>query len=175
MKYSLAIRIIGILSIVILLTFSGCSSETEKETFQAIDAPDFTLESVTGENITLSDLKGKVVILDFWATYCAPCIQSIPELVRLNERYSDKGLVLLGISMDTKAQANDDQLKKFMATFNMKYHVMRDDGVVSSSYFGESPVAIPTMHIINREGKIVKTITGFQAGEAEKTIKALLL
>ena len=72
-------------------------------------------------------------------------------------------------------QANDAQLKKFMATFKIKYHVMRDDGVASEAYFGDSLIGIPTMHIINREGKIVKTIMGFEHGEAEKTIKALLL
>ena len=72
------------------------------------------------------------------------------------------------------AQANDSQLKKFMATFNIKYHVMRDDGVVSEAYYGDALLAIPTMHIINKEGKIVKTITGFEPGEAEKTIKTLL-
>ena len=175
MKNNFAGRIFSILTIIILLTFSGCSSDSEKEVVKVIDAPDFTLDSVTGENITLSDFKGKVVLLDFWATWCGPCMQSIPELVRLHEKYSDKGLVVLGVSMDTMAQANDAQLKKFMATFNIKYPVMRDDGVTSEAYFGDSPIGIPTMHIINREGKIVKTIEGFEPGEAEKTIKALLL
>ena len=168
MKYNFALRLLGSLSILLLLNFSGCSS-------QPVDAPDFTLDSVTGESITLSDFKGKVVLLDFWATSCAPCIRSIPEIVRLREKYMDKGLVVLGISMDTAAQANDDQLKKFMATFNMKYHVMRDDGVVSEAYYGDSPPEIPTMYIINREGKIVKTITGFEPGKLEKIIEPLLL
>jgi cytochrome c biogenesis protein CcmG, thiol:disulfide interchange protein DsbE len=174
MKYNLTLRIFVILSIMMLLTFSGCSSDAEKEPVKVIDAPDFTLDSVTGKNITLSDFKGKVVLLDFWATWCGPCMQSIPELVRLDEKYSDKGLVLLGVSMDTMAQADDEQLKKFMATFNIKYHVMRDDGVVSEAYFGNSLIGIPTMHVINREGKIVKTITGFEPGEAEKAIETLL-
>ena len=173
MKY-LSVRISKILAILLFLAFSGCSSDIETETTKPIDAPDFTLDSVTGENIKLSDFKGKVILLDFWATWCGPCLQTIPELVRLNEKYGDKGLVVLGISMDTMAQANDTQLKKFMATFNIKYHVMRDDGVVSEAYYGDALLAIPTMHIINKEGKIVKTITGFEPGEAEKTIKTLL-
>ena len=173
MKYSF-IRLPVILTVFLSLTFFGCSSQTETENKNPIDAPDFTLDSVTGENITLSDFKGKVVLVDFWATWCGPCLQTIPELVRLHENYSDKGLVLLGVSMDTMAQGNDDELKKFIASFNIKYHVMRDDGVVSDAYYGNSPLAIPTMHIINREGKIVRTITGFEPGEAEKTIKTLL-
>lgn len=174
MKYSLSIRILISLTIILLLNFSGCSSNTETENRNPIDAPDFTLGSVTGENIILSDLKGKVVLLDFWATWCDPCLQMIPEIVRLQEKYKDKGLVVLGVSMDTMAQADDAQLKKYMATFNIKYHVMRDDGVVSKAYYGDSPLEIPTMHIINKEGKIVKTILGVSPGEAEKTIKTLL-
>lgn len=174
MKHKLIVKILRILTIILFFTFSGCSSEPENSNIKAIDAPDFTLDSVTGENITLSAFKGKVVLLDFWATWCGPCLQTIPELVRLNEKYSDKGLVLLGVSMDTMSQANDTQLKKFMATFNIKYHVMRDDGVVSDAYYGDSLLAIPTMHIINKEGKIVRTIMGFEPGEAEKTIKTLL-
>jgi peroxiredoxin len=169
MKYLFAARLSGILTILLLLTFSGCTSRPE-----AIDAPDFTLKSITGEDITLSDYRGKVVLLDFWATWCGPCMQSIPELVRLREKYKDKGLVVLGISVDTTAQADDGQLKKFMRTFSIKYPVMRDNGVVSRTYFGNSPAAIPTMHIINREGKIVKTIIGFSPGEVEKSIGAIL-
>ena len=152
-----------------VLPFSGCSSNS-----QAVDAPDFTLKAVTGEDINLSDLRGKVVLLDFWATWCGPCMQSIPELVRLQEKYGDKGLVVVGVSMDTAAQADDNQLKKFMRTFNIKYPVARDDGKVSLAYFGDSPAAIPTMHIISREGKIVKTIVGFEPGNVEKQVEKLL-
>ena len=174
MKNNLVLRLLGSLSFILVLAFSGCSSDTGRANTEAIDAPDFTLKSVTGENIKLSDFKGKVVLLDFWATWCGPCMRSIPELVRLQEKYRDKGLVVLGISMDTKAQADDAQLKKFMATFNMKYQVMRDDGVVSQTYFGNSPAAIPTMQIINRKGKIVKTIIGFSPGEVPRLIKAII-
>ena len=174
MKYNALLKIIKLLAIMLLLIIWACSSNNETEAAKPIDAPNFTLDSVTGENITLSDFKGKVVLLDFWATWCGPCLQTIPEIVRLDEKYRDRGLVVLGVSMDTMARANDEQLKKFMATFNIKYHVMRDDGVVSHAYYGDSLLAIPTMHIINREGKIVKTIQGVSPGEAEETIKALL-
>ena len=174
MKFYKILRLPGFMAILLFLALSGCSSDIESKTSDPMDAPDFTLDSVTGENITLSDLKGKVVILDFWATWCGPCVQTIPELVRLQEKYRDRGLVVLGVSMDTMAQANDDQLKKFMGKFNIKYKVMRDDGVVSEAYYGDSPLAIPTMHIINREGKIINTIVGVSPGEAEETVKSLL-
>ena len=174
MKYDITNRFFRNTLILLLLVFAGCSSSTETPKTEAIDAPDFTLKSIDGENITLSDFKGKVVLLDFWATWCGPCLQSIPELVRLQKKYMDKGLVILGVSMDDPAASDDNQLKKFMRTFGMNYPVMRDNGMVSSIYYGNSPAAIPTMHVINREGKIVNTIMGFSPGEAEKSIETLM-
>lgn len=172
MKYKYRARLAGIITILLLFSFSGCSAETEKTRTRAIDAPDFTLKALTGEDITLSNYRGKVVLLDFWATWCGPCVYSIPELVRIQEKYRNKGLIVLGVSMDTLAQADERQLNKFIAKFNIQYQVMRDDGSVSSKYFGNSPAPIPTMHIINKEGKIIKTIVGFQPGEAEKLIES---
>ena len=174
MKYSLFIRILKVFTIILLLSFSACSSETENEPIKAVepvDAPGFTLKSTNGEDITLSDFKGKVVLLDFWATWCGPCMQSIPELVRLQQKYNDKGLVVLGVSMDELSETDDNQLKKFMETFNIQYDVMRVDGVVYQAYFGDSPTPIPIMHIINREGKIVKTIKGFTPGKLPEMIE----
>ncbi len=174
MRYSMTARYMTLLTIFITLFFSGCSKDNEKRGIKSIEAPDFTLKALTGEDITLSFYRGKVVLLDFWATWCGPCMQSIPELVRIQEKYKDKGLVVIGVSMDTLSQADDGQILKFMRTFGINYPVMRDDGTVSSAYYGDSPAAIPTMHIINREGKIIKTISGFIQGEVPKTVEALL-
>jgi peroxiredoxin len=173
MRYKITARYMTILTILIAFTFYGCSKDTEKTEVKVIDAPDFTLKALTGEDITLSQYRGKVVLLDFWATWCGPCMQSIPELVRIQEKYKDKGLVVLGVSMDTLSQADDGQIQKFMRTFGITYPVMRDDGKVSSIYFGDSPAAIPTMHIINREGKIIETISGFSPGVVPKIVEDL--
>ncbi len=168
MKYNCIVRLAGIFFMLLLLTLAACAPEPE-----TVDAPDFTLKAMTGEDITLSKYRGKVVLLDFWATWCGPCMLSIPELVRVQEKYKDKGLVVLGVSMDTLSQADDGQIQKFMRTFGINYPVMRDDGTVSSAYYGDSPAAIPTMHIINQEGKIIVTIPGFSPGAVPKIIEEL--
>jgi peroxiredoxin len=172
MRYRLTARYMTLLTIFMALTFSGCSKDNEKTEVKAI-APNFTLKALTGEEIKLSQYRGKVVLLDFWATWCGPCMQSIPELVRIQEKYKDKGLVVLGVSMDTLSQADDGQIQKFMRTFGITYPVMRDDGAVSSAYYGDSPAAIPTMHIINREGKIIESIYGFSPGVVPKIVEEL--
>ncbi|NLD39303.1 MAG: TlpA family protein disulfide reductase [Desulfatiglans sp.] len=174
MRFKLIALCVTLLTIFMAFTFSGCSKDNEKAEVKTIDAPDFTLTAMTGEDITLSQYRGKVVLLDFWATWCGPCMLSIPELVRLQEKYRDKGLVVLGVSVDTLSQADDGQILKFMRTFGINYPVMRDDGTVSGTYYGDSPAAIPTMHIINREGKIIKTISGFTQGEVPNIVETLL-
>lgn len=178
MKYKRFKKFTGLLALLLMLAFLGCSSDSD--TTSAIntgtmkDAPNFTLRSINGENITLADFKGKVVLVDFWATWCGPCLQSIPELVRLQEQYRDSGLVILGVSMDEPDQLTDVQLQRFIDKFKMNYHVMRDDGMVSRTYFGNSPAAIPTMHVVNKEGKIVDTVVGFAPGHLEKILETLL-
>jgi peroxiredoxin len=173
MRYKLIALCVTLLTIFMAFTFFGCSKDNEKAEVKTIDAPDFTLKTLTGEDVTLSQYRGKVVLLDFWATWCGPCMQSIPELVRIQEKYKDKGLVVLGVSMDTLSQADDGQIQKFMRTFGITYPVMRDDGTVSSAYYGDSPAAIPTMHIINREGKIIESIYGFSPGVVPKMVEEL--
>ncbi len=173
MRYRLIAKYMTLLTTFMALIFSGCSKENQKTEVKAIDAPDFRLKALTGEDITLSAYRGKVVLLDFWATWCGPCMQSVPELVRIQEKYRDKGLVVLGVSMDTLSEADDGQIQKFMRTFGINYPVMRDDGTVSSAYYGDSPAAIPTMHIINPEGKIIETISGFSPGALPEIIEEL--
>jgi peroxiredoxin len=98
---------------------------------------------------------------------------TIPELVNLQDKYRDRGVVILGVSVDDPAKTDDVQLQRFSEKYKMNYHVMQDDKDVMKMYLGDS-APIPTVCIINQEGKIVDTIIGFSPGEAEKTIKRLL-
>ena len=87
-----------------LLTFllTGCYSGTRPPRIGSI-APDFTVQD-SDRKVTLSDLRGKVVVLNFWATYCVPCIEETPSLVQLQRRFKDKGVVVLGVSWDEDAE-----------------------------------------------------------------------
>ena len=156
--------------IIMVFIFHGCSKESDS----GYTAPDFTLADLSDKRVSLKDYKGKIVLLDFWATWCPPCRQSIPELVDLQKRYRDQGVVILGISMDDPRQFNNQYLMAFKEKFRINYSILRANGQVALDYFGASNMAIPTLFVVNREGKIVDKFVGFMPGQVEKSIKKLL-
>lgn len=113
-------------------------------------APDFTLYTLDGEEIRLSDYLGKVVILDFWATWCAPCRKGIPDLISIQNEYKDE-LVVIGISLDQPA--TQDELIPFIETYGINYPVVLGNIEVSDAYGNIQ--AIPTSFIIDQEGNII--------------------
>ncbi|MFQ5869257.1 MAG: peroxiredoxin family protein [Candidatus Zixiibacteriota bacterium] len=119
-------------------------------------APDFTLKDLEGESYTLSELKGKVVLLDFWATWCKPCVVSIPHLNKLNLRFQEEEFLLLGINVDR--YKSKSSLKRFVKQYEINYPVLADKGgKVAAQY---RAFALPTSFLINRGGKIAKRILG---------------
>ncbi|HEY2081280.1 MAG TPA: redoxin domain-containing protein [Verrucomicrobiae bacterium] len=133
-------------------------------------APEWQFKTLDGKTIRSSDFKGKVVILDFWATWCPPCREEIPGFIALRQEYAKKGLVVIGVSED---QDGPDVVKKFMKELGMNYTVvMADDKTVKT--FGEIE-ALPTTFIIDRNGQIVKQhVGGADKDDFEKEIKPLL-
>src|SRR5512147_483916 len=126
---------------------SGCTNRNVP--YGGSTAADFTLPDLNGNKIKLSDQKGKVVLLEFWATWCPPCRSSIPGLEKLHKTYKDKGLVLLAVSMD---QGGWDEVRSFIASQGMTYIVLKGDDEVASQYQVRT---IPMTLVLNREGKIV--------------------
>jgi peroxiredoxin len=147
----------------------GCKREAPKEKRPL--APDFTLTSVDGETITLSKLRGKVVLLDFWATWCAPCRLAIPHINDLYKAYRERGLEIIGLSLD---KGSPERVRKFALTMGIEYTIiMADDDLVKK--YGISP--IPTTYLIDREGNITNKWVGFSknlmskiAAETEKLL-----
>ncbi len=159
----------------VFFTIGICLSlgwDTSAEDFQT--APDFNLKDLSGYTVSLEQYRGNIVLLDFWATWCPPCKMSIPELVDLNNRYRDKGLVILGISVDDPDQINDKRLRTFKKRFKMNYVILRANEKVIQDYFTHQRMGIPTIFIINREGKIVDIHVGFRPGALEKALLKVL-
>ena len=113
-------------------------------------------------------------MLDFWATWCPPCRGSIPELVSLQEKYDEKGLVILGISLDDPRTTPDRYLQAFKRKFRINYAVLRFTPGVISDYFKEETPSIPTMFIIDRKGQIRDRIVGFRPGKVEASLSKIL-
>jgi cytochrome c biogenesis protein CcmG, thiol:disulfide interchange protein DsbE len=137
-----------------------------------VKAPDFTLTDLSGKSITLNQNLGKVVILDFWATWCPPCRMSIPELVKLQEKYRKKGLVILGVSLDNPDTKNA-YLESFSEKYKINYTILRGDDKTTEKYFGRSTFSIPTLFVINRDGMIYDMFSGYDPGAVEKSLEKL--
>jgi len=131
----------------------------------AVKAPDFTLVSLEGDRITLSDLRGSVILLNFWATWCGPCIMEIPDLNRLQEKYQDKGLEVIGITLTS---GSPEIISIFAEDQGMNYKVLTDimgsETEIVTNMYGQATGApitgVPTSFIIDRDGYIVKTYIG---------------
>jgi peroxiredoxin len=143
------------------------------ETVKPVPAPEWKLKDADGNLVSSDQFKGKVVVLDFWATWCPPCRSEIPGYVKLQAKYLADGLVIVGVSMDDDAPGRPAIVKKFMAQFGINYTiVMADDSVLNA--FG--PIgAIPTTFIIDRDGRIRNRKVGAEpTAQYEKEILAVL-
>jgi thiol-disulfide isomerase/thioredoxin len=131
----------------------------------------FTINDMHGKAVSLASYQGKVILLDFWATWCGPCKAEIPNFVELQQEYGAKGLAVLGLSVDDTV----DKLQPFATEFKMNYPILvglgRDD---VQDAFG--PIwGIPTTFLISRDGRICRKNTGIQGkAKYERDIKALL-
>ncbi len=133
-------------------------------------APAWELKDLEGKPVKLSDYKGKVVILNFWATWCPPCREETPDLVALQNEYKDQGLVVIGVSLDEGGVA---KVKSFASKMKINYPVVMGDGKTVEAYGNFQ--AIPSTFYIDRAGNLAGTHTG-GADKAmfESAIKPLL-
>jgi thiol-disulfide isomerase/thioredoxin len=146
------------------------SSDAAKETLKP--APEFDLKNLAGGKMKSADIKGKVAIVDFWATWCAPCIQEIPNFNKIHETYKDKGVQMLAIT--TMSGALED-IKPKVAEFEMKYPVLVGDDEVEEGFGGL--LGFPTTFIVDQNWKIYKKYVGMAASkreQIEKDIQKLL-
>ena len=152
--------------IIVFLSFTQLFAQRKIENQKNSNkAPDFTLEDLNGKNVKLSDFKGKVVIINFWATWCPPCKAEIPDFIELYKTYQKKGLVILGIALDNK-----EKVVKFVKDNGINYPVLMGNQEVSNLYGGIS--GIPTSFVVDRKGIIKNVFVGLRSKEVfEQNIK----
>ncbi|NNF05994.1 MAG: TlpA family protein disulfide reductase [Candidatus Eisenbacteria bacterium] len=139
------------------------------ETASLREAPPWTVQDLEGNPVSKSDFLGKVVILDFWATWCGPCKMEIPHFIELQEEYGDN-LVIVGVSVDREGPA---KVAPFAAKANINYPMVMVNSKIAKDY--EPITSIPTTFVITQDGKIYKRYTGYRPKAIfENDIKTLL-
>jgi len=130
-------------------------STEQTNTQGLIDAPDFTLTNMEGEAFTLSDQKGKVIVLNIWATWCPPCREEIPDFIEIQNEMKNDGVLFVGVSVD---ETGWDVVRPFAEEFQINYPLVVDDGTVYAKY-GPLP-GLPTSFIINKQGQVAHVAPG---------------
>jgi peroxiredoxin len=130
------------------------AAQKPKATASGNSAPDFTVTDIDGNKLSLSDYRGKVVLLDFWATWCTPCRAEIPHFVEMQQKLGPQGFQVIGISMDDEAKP----VKEFSQQFKINYPVSIGDDKLAQSFGGV--LGLPVNFIIDRDGRIIGKYLG---------------
>jgi cytochrome c biogenesis protein CcmG, thiol:disulfide interchange protein DsbE len=117
-------------------------------------APNFTIRQESGNVVALADFRGKIVVLNFWASWCAPCVEELPSLNRLADRYKGKDLVVLGVSLDEDA----DAYKDFLSKNQIKFLTLRNPARAVSEQYGT--YKLPETYVVSRQGRLLKKYIG---------------
>jgi thiol-disulfide isomerase/thioredoxin len=176
---------------IVTTNFSGCDSRGLSKVSSADsgksaansgphpDAPDVTFKNLQGQDVSLSGLKGKVVIVNFWATWCEPCRVEIPWMIGFQQKYADKGLTILGVAMDDEGKSvvapyvQTTQFDVDGHSMTMNYAIVLGNDDIAAKFGGL--LGFPTTIVISRDGKVQKRFIGLaDEADLEKQIKALL-
>lgn len=158
-------------TVVAVLLFTSLSSLSCRKNPgpQAGDpAPGFSLPDLEGDMVSLSDLKGRVVVLNYWATWCPPCVNEMPSLQRLHDALEEKGLSVVAISVDERFE----DIERFVENFGLSFTILHDEGAkVSRAY---QTFKYPETYIIGRDGLVKSKVVGDRDWVAPSVIRDLV-
>ena len=144
------------------LILAACSPSPERRAAAAVKppkdrraAPEFSLKDINGATVRLSDYRGKVVLLNFWATWCSPCRIEIPWFIEFEQKNKDRGFAVVGIAMDEEGW---DVVRPFLAGMRVNYRTLKGDDMIAQLYGGVD--SLPTTFLIDRQGKIAAVHMG---------------
>lgn len=172
----------------LLLTMGGCGADNDSSPATAsrtsppspagtsyetdsVSAPDLTLKTMDGEQINLAEQQGKVILVNFWATWCGPCRKEIPDLTQLYSDLQDDGLLIVGIAVDKEGA---EVVKPFLEKQSVNYPIVLDPDQSTEKHF-DAMYGLPTTYVVNPEGKIVRRVLGiFPVEKMKPTLKDML-
>jgi thiol-disulfide isomerase/thioredoxin len=170
MKPTVLIIIAALLAVGGGIIARGLLSPTEQT--KPTPLPDFNLPDVSGNQHNISEWQGKIRVINFWATWCPPCLKEIPEFIALQEQYAAKGLQFIGIAID-----DQEPVEKYLASAKINYPILIGDvtGIALAHQLGNSVDAVPFSIIVNQQGQIIHQHRGeFSREQIMEIIKPLL-
>ncbi|MFP4227648.1 MAG: TlpA disulfide reductase family protein [Salinivenus sp.] len=184
----LRVSTLSFFSALLVVSLLGCGDDTESSEADApktnqdvqqsrvhepdpYSVPDTTLETIDGESINLAEQDGRVLLVNFWATWCGPCREEIPDLIELQETLGDDGLTVVGISLDKEGEST---VRSFMDNFDFNYPVVVDPTGATEEGYGPTH-GLPTTFVVNTDGDVVKRVLGiFPTDEMRPELEAML-
>lgn len=142
-------------AILMVMVITGCSKKPQPLPGEGKPAPDFTLKTLSGEEVTLSSLRGKVVLLNFWATWCPPCKEEIPSMVKLNRIMAGKPFQMLAVSID---EGGKEAVEKFFSQAGATLPTLLDTKQSVGALYGIT--GVPETFVIDQKGVILKKVIG---------------
>jgi cytochrome c biogenesis protein CcmG/thiol:disulfide interchange protein DsbE len=159
-------RILGIAIGVLMLLLVGTIASTLREKVVRVGdkAPDFELVTDSGQRVTRSNFGGRLLVLNFWATWCPPCIEELPSLNELQQRLGGQGLVVLGVSVDKDGRA----YREFLSKMQVRFLTARDPEAKISSAYGT--FKFPETYVIDSRGRVVQKHIGARVWSDERIL-----
>ena len=150
------------LIIALMALFLAANAWSAKTSLMQKAAPDFTLKSLEGSNVKLSELRGDVVLINFWASWCGPCRQEMPLLEELSSKYAPMGFTMLGVNVEEDSAA----AKAMLAELGVSFPILFDnENSVSKDY---DVIAMPTTVVVDRDGNVQYVHHGYKPGDENK-------
>jgi thiol-disulfide isomerase/thioredoxin len=134
---------------------------------------DFEVRTLDGDIFKLSDYRGKVVVLDFWATWCPPCREEVPQLVRLTRENQARGIEVIGLHIDDRGRSSKEDIRKFAEVFDINYTVGLATNEMFAAYLGEVETAIPQTLVFDRKGNAVAHFVSYTPAHARALDEAV--
>ena len=184
-------RIIATAIVVVMMSvfgYTSCSPHSEKiesnlvlpgavvSNGAAANMPaDYEVPTLDGARLKLSDYLGKVVVVDFWATWCGPCRQEIPQLVRISNQNRERGVEIIGLHIDDRGQSTPQQIRRFIEQYSINYPVGMASNEMFMAYLGAIEDTIPQTLVFDRKGRLVKHFVGYGPAHARALDEAVNL
>ena len=134
---------------------------------------DFEIRTIDGRAIKLSDYRGKVLVMDFWATWCPPCRQETPQLARLAREKRDRGVEVIGLHIDDRGRSSPEDIRKFIDHYGIGYTVGMATDDMFVAYLGTEDDTIPQTLVFSRDGRLIKHLIGYSQAEGKALDEAV--